>query len=237
MILAIFESVLVVLLLSYFFYRSIYAFVPLMIIGLFYFKKIYEKKKKKSINELNMQFKDCILSVSASLMAGYAVENAFMESREEVALLYGEEAYMFNELELIRRGLIINITLEELLGDFADRSNSEEIRQFAQIFSIAKRSGGSIPGIISTSAELIRGKLDTLKEIQTVLSGKRMELNIMKIMPFGILLYIGITYPGYFDSLYNNVKGVLIMTVCLLVYIIAYAMGDKTLNKIEIEMM
>ena len=60
-----------------------------------------------------MQFKECLLAVANSLRTGYAVENAFLESREDIRLLFGERSVMYGELELIRRGMIVNITLED----------------------------------------------------------------------------------------------------------------------------
>jgi tight adherence protein B len=222
---------------AYFFYRSAIAVILLSPIGIFFFRQIYTRKKKACVDKLTMEFKECILSVSTALKAGYAVENAFLESLGDMKLLYGEASLIYNELEFIRRGLIINITLEELLENLAERSGSMEIRQFARIFAIAKRNGGNIPEIIRTSSELIGDKIDTYQEIRTVLSGRRMEQNIMKIMPFAILAYIGISYPGYFDALYHNVKGILIMTLCLGIYIFAYITGDRILDRIEREMM
>lgn len=198
---------------------------------------ILGRKKKECREKLTIEFKECILSVSTSLKAGYAVENAFLESRGDMKLLFGENSMIYNELELIRRGLVINITLEELLEDLADRSGSADIHQFAQIFVIAKRNGGNIPEIIRASSELIGMRIETRQEIRTVLSGRRMEQNIMKLMPFGILAYIGMSYSGYFDSLYHNVRGVMIMTMCLVIYIFAYVTGDTILNRIEAEMM
>ncbi|MCD7835176.1 MAG: type II secretion system protein F, partial [Lachnospiraceae bacterium] len=205
-------------------------------IGVIFFKNIIKQKKKKCLERLNIEFKECILSASAALKAGYAVENAFLESKEDMKLLFGESSLIYGELEFIRRGLIINITLEELLEDLADRSGSAEIRQFAQIFVIAKRNSGNIPEIIKISSELRGAKIETKQEIHTILSGRRMEQNIMKLMPFAILSYIGMSYPGYFDSLYHNIQGVMIMSVCLIIYIFAYAAGDMILSRIEAEM-
>lgn len=233
---AIVQAVLLVGFLAYFFYRSIWAVLPLSIIGVFYFRMLTQKKRDRCREELTFQFKECILSVAASLKAGYAVENAFMESRADMSLLYGQESFIYQELELIRRGLIINITLEEQLLDLADRSGSEEISQFAKVFSIAKRSGGNLPEVISFSSGLIGEKIDARQEMQTLLSGRQMEQNIMKLMPFGVLLYIGISYPGYFDVLYHNWQGAAIMTGCLALYLSACVLGERILKKIAAEM-
>lgn len=234
--LSILQTALIVLFLAFFFYRSIWAVIPLAAIGVGYFRLVRKQKAEKCRRELVAQFKECMLSVSTALRAGYAVENAFLESRQDMKMLYGEQCMMYQELELIRRGLVINITLEEMLLDFGKRSACDEINQFAQIFSIAKRSGGNLSEIIYTSTELIGQRIDAGQEIQTILGGRRMEQNIMKCMPFGILFYISLTYPGYFDSLYHNWQGVAIMTGCLALYLGAFVLGDKIMQKIEKEL-
>lgn len=230
------QALCVVLFLAYFFYKSVWAVIPLAGVGMAYVRIQKVRKAERSRRELREQFKECMLSVSTSLKAGYAVENAFLESRSDMRLLYGEQSLIYQELELIRRGLVININLEELLNDLAKRSNCEEISQFARIFSIAKRNGGNLSEIIHFSTDLIGQRIDIGQEIQTMLSGKKMEQNIMKCMPFAILGYISIAYPGYFDSLYHNCQGVMIMTVCLGIYLVAFILGDKIMQRIEREL-
>ena len=64
---------------AYFFYRSVWALIPLSAIGIFTFIQVERGKAEKMREELSGQFRECILSVAALLQAGYAVENAFME--------------------------------------------------------------------------------------------------------------------------------------------------------------
>lgn len=229
------KSVGIVLCLSYFFYRSWLACLPLAVIGIFYFQLQRKKARIRCKEELLLQFKECILSVSTSLKAGYAIENAFMESRADMELLYGKDSMIYQELEKIRRGLVINITLEEQLFGLAQRSGGEEIGQFANVFSIAKRSAGNFPEIIKNSSELIGQRLDAKQEMKTRLSGRQMEQNLMRMIPFIVLGYIGFTYPGYFDMLYDNWQGRAIMTGCLAIYLIAYGVGEKIMQGIEEE--
>lgn len=219
-----------------FFYRSVIAVLPMAAIGIVCFISIRKKKIERAKRELTLQFRECILSVSASLQAGYAVENAFRECRHDMVLLYGEGAFICGELDYIRRGLDINIVLEELLSDLADRSDCPEIREFAQIFILAKRNSGSMPDIIRGSAVMIGQKMELQQEIAVMLSGKQMEQNIMKVMPFGILLYISLANRGYFDVLYHNWQGVAFMTGCLGVYLLAYVIGERIMDKIRLEM-
>ena len=217
---------------AWFFYRSLWAVLPLSGVGIWYYRMLRQKYVEQCRQRLVLEFRECILSVGTALRAGYAVENAFVECRNDMRLLFGEKSLIYQELELIRRGMVINITLEELLKDLADRSHSNELQQFAEVFAIAKRSGGNFADIINSSAEIIGRQIELRQEVQTLLSGRQMEQTVMKLMPFGILSYISMTYPGYFDVLYHNLQGVLIMTACLAVYLTAYAMSDRIVKKI-----
>lgn len=209
--------------------------LPLLPAGVVFFCKIRRSKGEREREELTAQFRECILAVGTLLGAGYSVENAFLECEQDMALMYGKDALICGELRMVRRGLHINVSLEELLTDFGERSGCEEIVQFAEVFSIAKRSGGNLAEIIRSSAELISRKAELKQEIDTLLSGKKMELNIMKIMPFAILAYIGAANPGYFDTLYSDLYGRLIMTGCLAAYIGAYMLGELVIRRMRKE--
>ena len=54
----------------------------------------------------------------------------------------------------------------------------------------------------------------------------------MNMVPFLIIFYIGSTSRGFFDVLYHNLIGVVIMTVCLGLYGIAYLLSKRI---VEIE--
>ena len=222
--------------LAYFFYRSVWALIPLSAVGVWMFVhrglELAEKEKK----ELSEQFRECILAVASSLQAGYSVENAFVQSLQDMELMYGSGALICDELICIRRGLNINLSLEELLMDLAKRGGCDDIAEFAKVFSLAKRNGGNMAEIIRNTAGRIGKKMELQKEIEMQLSGRKMELNIMKAIPFGILLYVNLANPGYFDSLYHNFTGVVIMTACLAVYLAAVVMGEVIMKGIMKEL-
>lgn len=217
---------------SWFFYRSVWALLPLSALGALYVRRRRELRAKEDRDALLGEFKECILSAAASLRAGYAAENAFLESMSDMKLLFGESSLMYRELEWIHRGLVINIPLEELLSDLAQRSGLEEIEEFAEVFAISKHSGGSLPEIIGVSAEVIGRRVEAEEEIRTLLAERMLEQKIMSIMPFGILTYIGISYKGYFDALYHNLFGIAVMTVCLAVYLAALWLADRILENV-----
>ena len=218
---------------SYLFYHSVVAFIILMPTSILLLKNKKSELCRKRRVQLEKEFKEVILSVSANLQAGYSVENAFRESYQDIVMLYGENSLMATELIIIIRKLGNNEQIEDILWNLSERSSVKDIRDFADIFKVAKRSGGDIRGVIANTASVISDKQDVRREIETVMSDKKMEQTIMKYMPFAIMLYMSITSPGFFDVLYHNAMGVFIMTGCLILYVVACFIADKIL-KIEI---
>lgn len=224
------EGVGIIMLLSLFFYRSLWAVLFLSPLFFLYIKEKNKSLVRKRRREIKEQFKDAILSVSANQKAGYSVENSFRQAYGDMVLLYGKDSPICEELHNIVIGLGNNIILEKLLYDFAKRSRTEDVLEFAQVFAAAKRSGGNMTQIIEKSVTVIEEKAEVEKEIQILLAAKQMEQKIMNVVPFGILLYIHVTSKGYFDVLYHNLPGIIIMTICLGAYIMAVLLSRKVVH-------
>jgi len=212
------------------FYNSIYGIFFLFTIVPFYLKEKKAELCNKRKEQLNMQFKEAIATIAVNLRAGYSVENAVRESYRDCSLLFGKESLICEELFSIIKGLDNNVTLEVLLQDFGKRSDVESVQDFAEIFHIAKRTGGDLNRIIQDTVAVICDKLEINNEIQILLSAKKYEQKIMNLVPIFIILYIRKTSPGFFEPLYHNPIGIFIMTICLILYGIAYFMAKKITN-------
>ena len=144
--------------------------------------------------------------------------------------MFGKGSLMLAELRLMVRRLDNNEQLEDILKDLAKRSGADDIRDFADIFQIAKRSGGNMRGVIANTASIISGKQEVRREIETVVSEKKLEQKIMRYIPFIIMVYISLTSEHYFERLYHNILGWTVMTAGLAVYFAACRLSDKILE-------
>lgn len=214
-------------LLAWFFYRSFWTMLPLAVPAFGFFLKLGTGRGEKRRRQLTFQFRDMILSVTASLQTGYSVENAFLEAEKEMERLHGKEAVIVKELTEIKKGLGNNMPLEKLLFDLGERSGVEEIQDFVDIFCIAKRSGGNLRGIMKQSAEITDKRMQVEEEIETMLASRTLEQRILSAAPFFLLTYMQLVNPGFFDMLYHNPAGICIMTVCLVLYLTACVMAEK----------
>ena len=75
-------------------------------------------------------------------------------------------------------------------------------------------------------------KNENYNEIQTIISGKKMEQKVMSAVPFFLLGYMKLTAWDFICPLYGNLAGVLMMSISLMVYIGADYIAGKI---VEIE--
>ena len=197
---------------NYLFYKSIWAvvvFLPIPVVYICWQRKRLAKERRKT---LNFQFKDALNSMSVAVQAGYSVENAVSACVRDL------------------RQQHVSVPVEELFLDLGQRSNVEDIENFAEVFYVAKRTGGDMNQVIQKVARMLGDKIDVKKEIEATLAAKKSEQLIMSLMPAGIILYLRLTSPGFLDVLYGNPFGICAMTVCLGIYTGAYWMGRRIVD-------
>ncbi len=226
-------SLMVPAVIAYLFYRSIAAFVVLLPLAGYVGRRRRAESERKRKHELNLEFREAVISVQTALNAGYSVENAFIEAGRDMENMYGPEAMITVEFKSLERRLKTNENLENIIYDMAERSGLDDIKDFADVFSAAKRSGGDLTKIIRRTSDTISDKIEVRREIETLVSAKRMENRIMQAVPFGIIAYLNMTSAGFLSSLYHNPTGVVVMSFCLALYAGGFCLSER-ITDIEI---
>ena len=178
---------------SYVFYDSLIPAPLLLPVWMIYMRDWHDDISRKKEQELRQQFRDSIQVMASALKAGYSVENAIREAGKDISPVYSEETRIRKEFERMERQMDMNMSAEEVLKGFAERTGQEDIENFVNVFAAAKKSGGDSIAVIRDAVKIISGKIDTEKEIQTMIASKKMEFDIMCAVPFAIILYMKLT--------------------------------------------
>lgn len=226
-------DVVLILLIGVLFYDSVASAVFLIPAVFWLLQEQRRTLRRRREREMQRQFLDAIQMMAASLQSGYSVENAVRAAVQELEKLYPSGAFIVQEFRNMVVQLERNQSVEELLQDLGERSQVEDLKSFAEVFLTAKRTGGDLLHVIRNTASCIRQKQETLAEIETVLTGKMTEQKVMSLMPLLILLYVRLTSPEFLAGMYGNLTGQAVMTVCLLIYAVAYLWG-KNIVRIEV---
>lgn len=219
--------------LAYLFYDSLLATIVLIPVGIYYLRDRIEDCCKKKEMQFRGQFQTSLQILSSLLKAGYSVENAIRETGNELKPLYSRNSRIRTEYKRMERKLDMNLPVEQILKEFAHRVQQEDVDNFVTVFAAAKRMGGDSIAILRETVRMIAGKIETEREIQTLLAAKKLEFQIMCVLPLGMVFYMRLAFPEFLSVLYGNPVGGFLMSACLCVYVFAYLKG-KQLIRIEV---
>lgn len=217
--------------LGYIFYRSVLLSALLALFAFFYppmrTREIISARRRK----LTLQFKDLLYSLSSALGAGSSVERAMSVALKDLEQQYGDpNAYMVQELELIVSKLALGQNIEDLFMDLARRSGIEDIRTFAHIFEISKRTGGNLMQIMRQTSDVISEKIETKQEMDTALAEKKMEQKVLTIAPLALMVILTETTGDFMNVLYTQPAGRVVCTIALALVATGYLWGRKLTN-------
>lgn len=224
------KGIFIVVLTGYLFYGNILFSVFLMPYLILFYKNYKNEYIHIRQNERLLQFKDGMSAVNSAISAGYSIENSFKKALAELRSLYGDKSDIVTEFEQINYRLGMNGKIEDALQKFAENIKLEDARYLAEVFRYAKKSGGNMNEIITKTTEKINVKLEVKREITALTSGRRMEQRIMSIIPFAIIFYIRVAAYEFVEPLYGNIMGVLVMSICLIIYLVAVKWSGKIMN-------
>jgi len=221
----------VIFFIGFLFYRSV--ILSAMLCPLAF---IYPRFKARDIilkrkNELNVQFKDMLYSLSSSVSAGKSVESAFSDVIKDLNIIYpAGDAHIIKEVQYIIRRLQMNETVEEALADFAERSHLEDIQNFADVFQTCKRTGGNIVEVIRNTTNVINDKIEIKQEIDTLLAEKRLEQKALNVIPVIMVGLLSFSASDYMAPIFETLQGRIAMTVALGLLFAAYFISRKVMD-------
>lgn len=201
-------------------------------LGILYYRKCVEQIMEKKKQEFERQFQDALQSLEAQLNIGYSMENSVKEVQRDLQIMYDQETVIVREFTYMVRQLNLNVPAEQVWKEFAGRVMLPEVDGFVTVFTLAKRSGGDSIMIIKNAVRQLGDKAEVKREIVTVIAAKRLEFRVMSIIPFGIIGYMRVSFPEFMKVLYGNIWGAGFMSGCLILYLMAWKLGERI---VEIE--
>ena len=196
-------------------WMSLLVLAPMTALRMYRERDVIRNRRKRQLEE---HFRDGLQCLLASLEAGYSIENSVTQAASDLRMMFEEKEPIVEEFRRMSRKLASGGNVEEVFEEFGERSGVEDIRTFAGIFAIAKRTGGDVTAVIRSVTDTLYEKQEVLREIQTILLAKQLEVGIMKVMPYLMLGYFLVFSPGFLEPLYAGIAGHAIMFLLYLLY-------------------
>lgn len=213
------------------FYENIILSAILSLLGVFYIPKYKKDRLRKRKETLLIQFKDALYFINVSLSAGRSFESSITDTYKAMKGIYDDEnSDMIQELKIMSHRILMNEPVESCFADLAKRSEIEDIKSFADVIMISKRSGANLVEVIKNTSQTISEKVEIKQEISTMIAGKKFEQKVLSIMPFVMVFFLKSSSPGFLEPLMNTSFGHFVMTIALAMIVSGVLLGQKIMH-------
>lgn len=212
------------------FYRSVWPALLFPIIVLVFWKLETRHCEEAKKNRMQKEFVSGLGILNTSLQAGLSMENAWKEVEKETKMMYGENSLLYLELKEMNQRTAHNVPVEKLLLEMAYKWKLEDMIQFSELMEYGKRSGSNWKKMIDIFVGRMTERYEAEQQIEIVIAEKKLEQQIMNIMPLGMLAFLQFSAWDYMSVLYHNWLGVISMTIFLALYLLAIFLSQKILK-------
>lgn len=177
------------------------------------------KRRRKEREELLYQFQQAVTAMSSSLASGRSIEQAIKQCIGDLRMMYpSEDARMISELKRVEARMSYGEPVDKCLYELAERTDLEEIRQFVEVLTVCKRTGGNMREVMRKTGDVLRDKIEVNRDLVILVASKRWEAKALAAAPIVFLLFLKWSSPEYMLPLYETMKGRMLMSGALLLF-------------------
>ncbi|MFJ9725463.1 type II secretion system F family protein [Streptomyces sp. NPDC101209] len=180
-------------------------------------------QRQKRIEKFINQLPELARILANATQAGLALRTAISMAAEELEAPAGEE------LEKVANQLAIGQSLDEALGDLADRLPSRELVVLVTTLVLSNRAGGQVVGALRNLTETLEERKETRREIRTQLSQVNMTAYAVPVMGVGSLFLMNGVKDGALDRMTGSPVG----QACVIIAFAMYAVGFVLIRRMS----
>lgn len=218
---------------SFIFYKKILLAFIFAFLSLMLFNELLYEKNKKIEEKIIEKFNEFINIFDSYISSGDEPNFAFCQAYDEYKDLCNNKILLDGLSKTCNYISVYNDFLKAM-EYFKNQMNIKIIDKFYDSINVAYSSLGDINHILKSTIEVISDKIVLSKEIENIYHEKRYELKIMLFMPVLIFEILSLTAKEFINPMYNNITGYIIITVCIVMLICAYLIGEYIM-RIDLE--
>lgn len=169
-------------------------------------------QRNKRIEKFINQLPELSRILANATQAGLALRTALSMAAEELEAPAGEE------LGRVADKLAVGHSIDDALGELADRLPSRELVVLVTTLVLSNRAGGTVVGSLRNLTETLEERKETRREVRTQLSQVNMTAYAVPAMGLGALLLLDRVMPGAIDRMTNSFIGQTAVVVALVMY-------------------
>ncbi|MDO4295491.1 MAG: hypothetical protein Q4D90_04950 [bacterium] len=215
----------------YIYYHAIvFSLIGGLLFGILQEKNFAKSVMKKRQSRLRLQFKEFleIISISISGGRGRSMENAVIDSLRELKMVFNEDSDIVREISLIVSDYQqAGIPIADGFAELAERSEIDDIASFAAIYRTTVGKSSEFGYIITQTRNIIKDKVEIIKEIETSITAAKSETYMMLVLPLIIVVMISSMGSDFLEALFTTAIGRVAATFGVGCTLLSYAIAQS----------
>lgn len=180
-------------------------------------------QRQKRIERFIGQLPELARILANATQAGLALRTAIGMAAEELEAPAGEElAHVADQLSL-------GLSMDDALGELADRLPSRELVVLVTTLVLANRAGGQVVSALRNLTETLEERKETRREIRTQLSQVTMTSYAVPVLGVGALFLMNGVKDGALDRMTGSPVG----QACVVIAFGLYAVGFVLIRRMS----
>ncbi|MBG7700388.1 type II secretion system F family protein [Streptomyces sp. MC1] len=180
-------------------------------------------QRQKRIERFINQLPELARILANATQAGLALRTAIGMAAEELEAPAGEE------LAKVADQLAVGHSLDDALGELADRLPSRELVVLVTTLVLSNRAGGQVVSALRNLTETLEERKETRREIRTQLSQVTMTSYAVPVLGIGALFLMNGVKDGALDRMTGSPVG----QACVIVAFAMYAVGFVLIRRMS----
>ncbi|REK87726.1 hypothetical protein DY245_25210 [Streptomyces inhibens] len=184
-------------------------------------------QRQKRIEKFINQLPELSRILANATQAGLALRTALGMAAEELEAPAGEE------LAKVSDKLAVGHSIDEALGELAERLPSRELVVLVTTLVLSNRAGGTVVGSLRNLTKTLEERKETRREVRTQLSQVVVTAYVVPLLGIGTLLLMNRIAPGAIDRMTSSFLGQLAVVAAFALYGLGFFF-IRRLSKIDV---
>ncbi|MFJ9827612.1 type II secretion system F family protein [Streptomyces sp. NPDC101160] len=184
-------------------------------------------QRQKRIEKFINQLPELSRILANATQAGLALRMALSLAADEMESPAGDE------LAKVSQQLAVGTSIDDALGELAERLPSRELVVLVTTLVLANRAGGTVVSSLRNLTETLEERKETRREVRTQLSQVSLTAYAVPVIGVGSLLLIDNMQPGALDRMTGSGLGQLAVVLAFGLYAVGFVI-IRRLAKIDV---
>ncbi|MFI7012998.1 type II secretion system F family protein [Streptomyces sp. NPDC050164] len=197
------------------------------LLGIYVAMQFLNWQRQKRIEKFINQLPELSRILANATQAGLALRTALSMAADELEAPAGEE------LAKVASQLAVGHSIDDALGELAERLPSRELSVLVTTLILSNRAGGTVVGALRNLTETLEERKETRREVRTQLSQVSMTSYAVPVMGVGSLLLMDSVKDGALDRMTGSGAGRISVIVAFALYAIGFVL-IRRMSRIDV---